>query len=408
MPLTTAPTVNVSRSPVTRRRGGGAPASVPPPPVEVVLSAINLAANTVVEGSVAGTVVGAILNKTAGSTLSLTDTAGGRFAISGSNLVTGSTAADYETATSHSVTFRETLAGAVGSPRDTVLMVAVTDVAEDALWTPAALGTDLVAWYDASDAATVTQAAGAVSQISDKSGNGRHMVQATGSLQGAYTTAAQNGLNALTIVDDWMEANVAAGTFAGGLCFASAWRVTGSSAAGFSAAPLNRALSAISAPFQGFNGGRVLGTGAGETPSGVGFENLGNSPLLMSWNTLVQSVTLGSPGTYNEWINGAPQNSFNANCSDTATTLSMATRSADRATTTKAIIGEIVATKPIGNSDRQKLEGYLAHKWGLAANLPADHPYKIAPPAGGAGTFMVDEAGNRIINESGDGMTWTS
>ena len=29
---------------------------------------------------------------------------------------------------------------------------------------------------------------------------------------------------------------------------------------------------------------------------------------------------------------------------------------------------------------RQKLEGYLAHKWGLAANLPADHPNKNAAP----------------------------
>ena len=29
---------------------------------------------------------------------------------------------------------------------------------------------------------------------------------------------------------------------------------------------------------------------------------------------------------------------------------------------------------------RQRIEGYLAHKWGLTANLPADHPYKSAAP----------------------------
>lgn len=29
---------------------------------------------------------------------------------------------------------------------------------------------------------------------------------------------------------------------------------------------------------------------------------------------------------------------------------------------------------------RQKLEGYLAWKWGLTANLPVDHPYKAAAP----------------------------
>lgn len=31
-------------------------------------------------------------------------------------------------------------------------------------------------------------------------------------------------------------------------------------------------------------------------------------------------------------------------------------------------------------SDRQKVEGYLAWKWGIVANLPASHPYKYTPP----------------------------
>ena len=34
----------------------------------------------------------------------------------------------------------------------------------------------------------------------------------------------------------------------------------------------------------------------------------------------------------------------------------------------------------LGAADRQKIEGYLAHKWGLAASLPAEHPYKDAAP----------------------------
>jgi len=31
-------------------------------------------------------------------------------------------------------------------------------------------------------------------------------------------------------------------------------------------------------------------------------------------------------------------------------------------------------------ADRQRIEGYLAHKWGLAANLEAGHPYKNSAP----------------------------
>jgi hypothetical protein len=32
------------------------------------------------------------------------------------------------------------------------------------------------------------------------------------------------------------------------------------------------------------------------------------------------------------------------------------------------------------NAERQRIEGYLAHKWGESGSLPSDHPYKSAPP----------------------------
>lgn len=34
----------------------------------------------------------------------------------------------------------------------------------------------------------------------------------------------------------------------------------------------------------------------------------------------------------------------------------------------------------LSTSDRQKVEGYLAHKWGLASTLDSGHPYKTTPP----------------------------
>ena len=36
---------------------------------------------------------------------------------------------------------------------------------------------------------------------------------------------------------------------------------------------------------------------------------------------------------------------------------------------------------PLETTDRQRVEGYLAWKWGLQANLPVGHPYKNAPPS---------------------------
>lgn len=34
----------------------------------------------------------------------------------------------------------------------------------------------------------------------------------------------------------------------------------------------------------------------------------------------------------------------------------------------------------LNTADRQRLEGYLAHRWGLTGNLPGGHPYKTTPP----------------------------
>jgi hypothetical protein len=44
-------------------------------------------------------------------------------------------------------------------------------------------------------------------------------------------------------------------------------------------------------------------------------------------------------------------------------------------------IGEtIVTSEKVSDANRDRFEGYLAHKWGTAGLLPADHPYKSAAP----------------------------
>jgi hypothetical protein len=43
-------------------------------------------------------------------------------------------------------------------------------------------------------------------------------------------------------------------------------------------------------------------------------------------------------------------------------------------------IGEIILTGGISFPMFQAIEGYLAWKWGLVANLPASHPFKNRPP----------------------------
>jgi hypothetical protein len=64
----------------------------------------------------------------------------------------------------------------------------------------------LVAWYDASNAGSITESGGAVSQWNDLSGNGYHLTQGTGANQPTTGTRTQNSLNAIDFDgSDWLE-----------------------------------------------------------------------------------------------------------------------------------------------------------------------------------------------------------
>jgi hypothetical protein len=72
-------------------------------------------------------------------------------------------------------------------------------------FTPADL-TSLVAWYDMSDASTITSSSGAVSQVDDKSGQGNHVTQATAANKPTTGTVTLNGLNVLAFDgSDWLS-----------------------------------------------------------------------------------------------------------------------------------------------------------------------------------------------------------
>jgi hypothetical protein len=66
----------------------------------------------------------------------------------------------------------------------------------------------LAAWYDASVASSITLNGSTVSQWSDLSGNSRHQVQASASLQPNYNATGLNGKGTLTTTGtQWMQAS---------------------------------------------------------------------------------------------------------------------------------------------------------------------------------------------------------
>lgn len=63
--------------------------------------------------------------------------------------------------------------------------------------------------------------------------------------------------------------------------------------------------------------------------------------------------------------------------------------------------GEIIILPGIPtDAEREKIEGYLAHKWGIQAQLPEAHPYFSSPPALGAGNRSSKVSGTVKVDGS--------
>ena len=272
-------------------------------------------------------------------------------------------------------------------------------------WTPALLSTAL--WLDANDSATVIQSGGAITSWNDKSGNGRN---ATADGNPTYSATGMSTSKPAVQLDGTGDAFVSSITGIGSFNALDVYMVTQTTAA--AAADTNSAV------FWGYGN---VGSASGPYPVSRGL-SIGSSTGAISGEFIVvlaeiPSITgrLGS-STYTRTSNTAQiLNSRTATtgssliANGTAVTLEITNQITTSTNTAPSSVGYtvdsnlhigalrangtlayspaikfaevIVSSTLLSTLDRQKLEGYLAHKWGLTANLPAGHPYKINPPA---------------------------
>jgi hypothetical protein len=241
-------------------------------------------------------------------------------------------------------------------------------------WTPANITTAL--WLDAADASTITTVSGAVSQWNDKSGNGRHAIQVT---SGNRPSVNSTGIN-----------NTPAISFNGSSGFLSF-------PSGFLSGTTNLTVAMIlSSPNQ--SNSAIWGA---INAAGTGLELLWNSVIGRSTFVRINNLDYSYSGLWS--INSTPAiTTFTASPTATAGFFNGSSVTLTRAGGISGLnyngiysmgryaggqygqmlMGEFVILESSASAnDRQKLEGYLAHKWGLTANLPAGHPYKVNPPA---------------------------
>jgi len=238
-------------------------------------------------------------------------------------------------------------------------------VSGGALWTPSRIPT--VFWYDPSDADTITTSGSNVTQVDDKSGNNYTLTPEVGQNPPLIGTRTLNDLNVL----EWTGNNCIENT---------------SFSYNQSATPLNFAFivyhdtSGVQEFY--FSGtqttsdprifARRLTDGkydvAAPTRITTSYTITANQPTLIlnqmnATNSLVR-------------INGDLKNSGNIGVN--AFQILALGHNENEASDLDGYFAEIIGFAD--NSQQERVEGYLAWKWGLVSSLPAGHPYKNQPP----------------------------
>lgn len=252
-----------------------------------------------------------------------------------------------------------------------------------AAWTPAALGSSLALWLDAEDSSTITLNGSNVSQWNDKSGNARHVAQATAANQPTFQSTGFNGRPTLNFdgTDDFMT-------------MSNVLQIGNSSAVSYSAfVAFQQTSTSVNARFL-FRGS--AGSGSSNTDYGLFSEQNGatgdTAPLYrfgtgaatdaVAWQRIaspsastdpvifggVMNAATGTTGTKESYFNGTLAASGSYTTKGPAATEAAIGAQVNAGTPsafTPAAVSEIVMCRAaLSTTDRQLLEGYLAWKWG--------------------------------------------
>ena len=242
----------------------------------------------------------------------------------------------------------------------------------ESVWNPSMISTAL--WLDAADASTITAPVGVVEQWNDKSGNGRNATQSTAGSRPTYTSAAVNNRNTLTFDGSNDSLSVVAGfTLSSFACFAILEPSAKSNSYAYYISPTDPLLqfSLISkyvSPgnyefYQSGTGRRVISGSA--TGQNIAYYERSGATVTPRFNggspLTAATVTSGDIGVSSHRVGALLEPGSTEYYQGNICEL--------------ILIGSVPAT-----DTRQRIEGYLAHKWGLTANLPGGHPYKTVGP----------------------------
>lgn len=248
----------------------------------------------------------------------------------------------------------------------------LSQYSSNTLWNPAQIQTSV--WFDASDTSSISLSNGNVTQWNDKSGENNHAGETTDAKMPVSGTRTINSLNVIDFdgTDDRM-------TFDNVTCHEKSVFMV-----------LQPDTSTSTMMFMGGNA-------------------LNNQLRLLAANNFnYTSATLAYPQTFSTntisdaqtglvnfefdtnslaiYLNGNFESEQSPYVSANVSGVQFGQISARGAVANGSnffdgLQAEIIITESVPDSStRQKIEGYLAHKWGIESSLDASHPYKSTPP----------------------------
>jgi hypothetical protein len=272
----------------------------------------------------------------------------------------------------------------------------------ETVWNPSMISTAL--WLDAADANTITVSSGLVSQINDKSGSARNFT--AGST--ARPTLTSNGLNSRPVLtydgSQYLTSANAASTWnflhqdggAEAICVVKVGNTSDPNTVyglwGTNAGTvLNQGIYQRwdDRASSNFNDALITAAQSAGGPNQAIFDISSNNVLAANLPVIVGcSLNLGAATPADKTrhivngtvLNGNNTQVLNGTTGNAAFTLQIGGAGNNIWGLVGYVAEFLVFNYKLTTDTRQRIEGYLAHKWALTANLPSDHPYKTVGP----------------------------
>ena len=258
-------------------------------------------------------------------------------------------------------------------------IIYINPYAFSAPWTPANITTAL--WLDANDGSTITESGGVVSQWNDKSGNARHLSQATAGQRPTYDATGFNSLptiKGLASSTRFLSTNTNSSGFSGGSSLwvvAAATMESGTDSNG-------RLFSFGQVGFLDFNNEAraavILRNDANNAIRGFRVNTKSTANVSLNTTSIFGSVFNGT--NHIIYVDGTAAASVSSTGNFTSTPLLTLFDDVSGSSWTGKCSEFILGDTTLSDANRERIEGYLAHKWALTGGLPGGHPYKNAAP----------------------------